>query len=165
MPLPYYRPNNRPLKQTLSTFYFYFQTTCFPFMELTLNVPAFIFPTVSLLMLAYTNRFLALASLIRTLHDRYKNEPSPGILAQMQNLRLRVRLIRDMQAVGVLSLFLSVASMFFILEEQIRLATWLFGGSLVLLMLSLALSMLEIYTSIRALNIQLGDMAHAGEKE
>jgi len=128
-------------------------------MELTLNVPAFIFPTVSLLMLAYTNRFLALASLIRTLHDRYKHEPNPRILAQLQNLRLRVRLIRDMQAVGVLSLFLSVASMFFILEEQMRLATWLFGGSLVLLMISLALSMAEIYTSIRALNIQLGDMA------
>jgi hypothetical protein len=63
-----------------------------------------------------------------------------------------------MQAVGVLSLFLSVASMFFILEEQMRLATWLFGGSLVLLMISLALSMAEIYTSIRAINIQLGDM-------
>src|SRR4028119_2473054 len=127
-------------------------------MELTLNVPAFIFPTVSLLMLAYTNRFLALAALIRSLHERYQKEPNPGILAQMQNLRLRVRLIRDMQAVGVLSLFLSVASMFFILEKQVRLATWLFGGSLVLLMVSLALSMAEIYTSIRALNIQLGDM-------
>ncbi|HEX8528990.1 MAG TPA: DUF2721 domain-containing protein [Cytophagales bacterium] len=127
-------------------------------MELTLNVPAFIFPTVSLLMLAYTNRFLALAALIRSLHERYQREPSPGILAQMQNLRLRVRLIRDMQAVGVLSLFLSVASMFFILGGRIMLATWLFGGSLVLLMVSLALSMAEIYTSIRALNIQLGDM-------
>ncbi len=125
---------------------------------MTLNVPAFIFPTVSLLMLAYTNRFLALAALIRSLHERYQKEPNPGILAQMQNLRLRVRLIRDMQAVGVLSLFLSVASMFFILEKQVRLATWLFGGSLVLLMVSLALSMAEIYTSIRALNIQLGDM-------
>ncbi len=127
-------------------------------MELTLNVPAFIFPTVSLLMLAYTNRFLALAALIRNLHERYQREPSPGILAQMQNLRLRVRLIRDMQAVGVLSLFLSVASMFFILGGQMLVATWLFGGSLVLLMISLALSMAEIYTSIRALNIQLGDM-------
>jgi len=136
-------------------------------MELTLNVPAFIFPTVSLLMLAYTNRFLALATLIRSLHERYQREPNPGILAQMQNLRLRlrVRLIRDMQAVGVLSLFLSVASMFFILERHMRLATWLFGGSLVLLMISLALSMAEIYTSIRALNIQLGDMTEkeAGE--
>ncbi len=128
-------------------------------MELSLNVPAFIFPTVSLLMLAYTNRFLAIAALIRTLHDRYQQQPSPGILAQMQNLRLRVRLIRDMQAMGVLSLFLSVASMFFIFEDQTRLAKWLFGGSLVLLMASLALSMLEIYTSIRALNIQLGDVA------
>jgi hypothetical protein len=64
-----------------------------------------------------------------------------------------------MQAMGVLSLFLSVASMFFIFEDQTRLAKWLFGGSLVLLMASLALSMLEIYTSIRALNIQLGDVA------
>ncbi len=127
-------------------------------MELSLNVPAFIFPTISLLMLAYTNRFLALASLIRSLHAKYQEAPDPLILAQLRNLRLRVRLIRDMQAVGVISLFLSVASMFFILEKQMLTAVYLFGASLVFLMLSLVLSMAEIYTSIRALNIQLGDM-------
>jgi hypothetical protein len=132
-------------------------------MELTLNVPAFIFPTVSLLMLAYTNRFLALASLIRSLHAKYKEEPHPLILAQLKNLRLRVQLIRDMQAVGVLSLFLSVASIFSMLNGRMQLGTYLFGASLALLMISLVLSVVEIYTSIRALNIQLSDMEEATE--
>lgn len=133
-------------------------------MELTLNAPALLFPTISLLMLAYTNRFLAIASLIRNLHARYQNEHNPNILAQIRNLRLRVRLIRDMQVLGVFSLLLCVLCMFLIFEEKIRIAQYIFGGSLVVLMVSLGLSITEIYLSIRALNIQLSDIEESTEK-
>ena len=44
-------------------------------MELSINTPALLFPAITLLMLAYTNRFLALASLVRSLHDEYNQAP------------------------------------------------------------------------------------------
>lgn len=134
-------------------------------MELTLNAPALLFPTVSLLLLAYTNRFLAIASLIRSLHARYKDEPDPLILAQIKNLKLRVILIRDMQVLGVLSLFLCVFCMFLIFGAQMRLAKYVFGFSLILLMASLALSIAELYTSVKAINIQLSDIEEKAREE
>jgi hypothetical protein len=127
-------------------------------MELTLNAPALLFPTVSLLLLAYTNRFLAIASLIRNLHARYKDEPDPLILAQIKNLKLRVILIRDMQVLGVVSLFLCVLCMFLIFGEQMRMAKYVFGSSLVLMMASLGFSIAELYMSIKAIEIQLSDI-------
>jgi hypothetical protein len=127
-------------------------------MELTLNAPALLFPTVSLLLLAYTNRFLAIASLIRNLHARYKDEPDPLILAQIKNLKLRVVLIRDMQVLGVVSLFLCVLCMFLIFGEQMRMAKYVFGSSLVLMMASLGFSIAELYMSIKAIEIQLSDI-------
>jgi hypothetical protein len=127
-------------------------------MELTLHAPALLFPTVSLLLLAYTNRFLALATLIRNLHAQYKTAPSPHILAQIHNLRRRVKLIRDMQVLGVFSLFLSALCMFLIFRENMLLAKYAFSASLLVLMASLGLSIAELYISIKALNIQLGDM-------
>lgn len=133
-------------------------TSAYNQMELTLNAPALLFPTVSLLLLAYTNRFLALATLIRNLHAQYKADPSPLILAQINNLRLRVKLIRDMQVLGVLSLFLSALCMLLIFQENILLAKYTFGASLLVLMASLGLSIAELYISIKALNIQLGDI-------
>jgi len=134
-------------------------------MELSLNVPAFIFPTVSLLMLAYTNRFLAIANLIRNLHAQHRRQPDPDLLAQIKNLRFRLRLIRDMQLIGVLSLFLSVASMFLIFESQHGWATTAFASSLVLLMISLSISIAEIIASIKALNIQLKDIEEVRDFE
>jgi hypothetical protein len=127
-------------------------------MELTLNEPALLFPTVSLLLLAYTNRFLALAGLIRNLHAQYKNEPSPLIWEQIKNLKLRVKLIRDMQVLGVFSLFLCVVCMLLIFQEKGQLAKYVFGGSLLALMISLGVSIAELYISIKALNIQLSDI-------
>lgn len=127
-------------------------------MELTLTTPALLFPTVSLLLLAYTNRFLAIAQLIRNLYAQYKNEPDPALLPQINNLKLRVRLIRDMQFLGISSLFLCVFCMLLLFSGEIILGKYVFGGSLLLLMSSLALSIREIQISIRALTIQLGDL-------
>jgi hypothetical protein len=39
--------------------------------QLSLTTPALLFSAISLLLLAYTNRFLAYASVVRNLHARY----------------------------------------------------------------------------------------------
>jgi len=128
-------------------------------MEITINTPALLFPAISLLMLAYTNRFLALASLIRNLHSNYKNHTDKeGVLKQIKNLRLRLKLIRQMQLFGVLSLFLCVLSMFFVYERFNFWANFLFAFSLIAMLVSLFLSLYEIQISTRALEIELGDI-------
>lgn len=127
-------------------------------MEITLTTPALLFPAISLLLLAYTNRFLALASLIRNLHSQNERDPNRILAAQIRNLRLRVLLIRNMQVFGVVSLLLCVVCMFVLFWGQIIIGKWIFGISLILLITSLTLSVVEIQISVRALNIQLGRM-------
>jgi hypothetical protein len=127
-------------------------------MELTLTTPALIFPTVSLILLAYTNRFLAVAALIRKLAAQYKDYPNKNIADQIKNLKLRVRLIRDMQMLSIFALFLSVLCMFFLYSGQTLLAEYIFGASLISLLVSLIMSLWEIQISTRALFIQLKDM-------
>ncbi|MEX0385714.1 DUF2721 domain-containing protein [Spiribacter onubensis] len=127
-------------------------------MDLTLGTPSLLFPAVSLLLLAYTNRFLALASLIRDLQAQYSSTQRHSLLAQIDNLRRRVHLIQYMQASGAASLLFCVASMFLIFGGMVVAARWLFGASLVLMMLSLALSVREIWISVTALDIQLSEM-------
>lgn len=127
-------------------------------MDLTLTTPALLFPTVSLLLLAYTNRFLAIATLIRGLHSKYKDNPSETLLVQIRNLRLRLRLIRDMQFLGILSLLLCVLCMYLIFEEHTRAAEYVFAISLLLLMASLGISAWEIHISTNALKAELGDL-------
>ncbi len=126
-------------------------------MEIDLTTPALLFPAISLLLLAYTNRFLALASLIRGLHRQYKEQPNSIIVGQIQNLRRRVVLIRNMQAFGITSLLLCVVCMFLLFAGEITLGKYIFGASLILLIVSLALSVVEIQISVRALNLQLSD--------
>lgn len=128
-------------------------------MEISINTPSLLFPAISLLMLAYTNRFLALASLIRNLKSSYKDHSDKkGVEQQIKNLRLRLRLIRQMQMFGVLSLFLCVLSMFFVYEQLSMWANFLFASSLIAMLVSLFLSLYEIQISTRALEIELGDM-------
>lgn len=127
-------------------------------MEITITTPALLFPAISLLLLAYTNRFLVIAQLIRGLHSEFKNDRNNPILSgQIANLRKRIYLIRNMQAFGVLSLFICVFCMFVLFAGQIFLGEILFGISLVLLMISLGVSIWEIQISVNALNIQLSD--------
>ncbi|MBP3193723.1 DUF2721 domain-containing protein [Natronogracilivirga saccharolytica] len=130
-------------------------------MSLDLSTPALLFPAISLLLLAYTNRFLTLATLIRNLHGKYKEEQDPLLFDQIRNLKLRTRLIRDMQVLGVISLFLSALCMLLLFQGYMPAAKWTFGFSLVFLLASLGLSVWEIQISIRALNIQLSDMSGA----
>jgi len=126
--------------------------------DISLTTPALLFPAISLLLLAYTNRFLTLANLIRKLHTDYQSEPDQQIIGQIKNLRKRVVLIRNMQALGISSLFLCVFCMFLIFAGKLMAGNVVFGISLLLLMASLALSIREIQISINALNIQLSDL-------
>jgi len=126
--------------------------------EITLITPSLLFSAISLLMLAYTNRFLSYAQLVRTLKDKYLENPDALTAAQITNLRKRLTLTRNMQWLGVGSLLLCVVTMFVIYIGFQTIAFWLFGLALVLLILSLAISVREIQISIRALDIYLSDM-------
>jgi len=127
-------------------------------MTISLTTPALLFPAISLLLLAYTNRFLTIAGLIRTLHKNYIENADKNIKAQIFNLKRRVNLIKNMQIFGIVSLLLCVLSMFLIYEELQFYGSLIFGVSLVLLMISLILSIIEIQISVKALNIQLDGM-------
>jgi hypothetical protein len=127
-------------------------------MKITLTTPALLFSAISLLLLAYTNRFLAIASLVRNLHAQNKQNPSKLLLGQISNLRRRIYLIKNMQILGITSLLLCVLCMFLIYVDRIMVAEWMFGVSLVLLLLSLALSVREIQISVNALDLHLSDM-------
>ena len=128
-------------------------------MHIEINTPALLFPAISLLLLAYTNRFLGLSSTIRSLHHEYQQRPDPKILGQLDNLRHRVALIRGMQISGTLSIFCCVISMVLVFVGYGEVATWVFGSSLLLMSLSLALSLRELFISGHALTILLADMA------
>ncbi|MCA1750865.1 MAG: DUF2721 domain-containing protein [Cryomorphaceae bacterium] len=125
---------------------------------LTLTTPALLFSAISLIMLAYTNRFLAYAAVIRNLHDKYLESKDKNLLAQIKNLRLRLNLTRYMQIFGITSLLLCVLTMFLIYVQQQVSAVWTFGVALLLLILSLALLIREIQISIRALSLHLNDI-------
>ena len=128
-------------------------------MELSITTPALLFPAISLLMLAYTNRFLALASLIRKLHDKYKKDPDQKhIVKQIKSLRARIRLIRSMQASGVVSFLFCVVCMYCIFRGWEQASYWIFALSMMSFMGSLILSLLEITLSMRALEVELMDM-------
>lgn len=122
---------------------------------MTLTTPALLFPALSLLLLAYTNRFLTLASLIRQLNKDQNACFDEKILSQIDNLKKRIILIRNMQFFGIASLFFCVFSMFMLFLKQIFVGEIIFGISLILMLLSLALSLKEILISIEALKIQL----------
>jgi hypothetical protein len=128
-------------------------------MEITFNTPALLFPAITLLLLAYTNRYLALANLIRKLHDEYmKGEKTHLLLKQIRILRLRITLVRWMQMLGVLSFLGCVICMYSIYREWPVLTRYAFAGSLLSLLTSLIISLFEISQSTKALEWELSDM-------
>jgi uncharacterized membrane protein len=128
-------------------------------MEISFNTPALLFPAISLLLLAYTNRFLALANLVRKLHDDYKGgERTQTLLRQIHSLRLRLRLVRYMQGLGVFSFLCSVISMYLIYNELNKIAGAVFATGLLSLLISLIVSLLEITQSTKALELELSDI-------
>jgi hypothetical protein len=127
-------------------------------MEINITTPALLFPAISLLMLAFTNRFLGLASVIRNLHATYKTFPDPKYLGQIGNLRRRIYLTRSMQFWGLASLILCTVCMFVLFAKQQILGKYLFAGSLICMIISLCVSVVEIQMSIGALDLHLQDI-------
>lgn len=126
--------------------------------HLTLTTPALLFSAISLILLAYTNRFLSYAALVRQLHSKYLDSPDEPLRRQISNLKKRLYLIRAMQVLGVSSLLLCVLCMFLIYVNWIGTAEITFGVALLLLIASLGASIHEILISIQALEVQLSDM-------
>ena len=129
--------------------------------ELSLTTPALLFSAVSLILLAYTNRFLSYAQLVRTLKEQHLQHPSKVTRAQIDNLRRRLHLTRTMQLLGVTSLFLCVVTMFLIYVGLMLLSAYVFGAALLLLVGSLGVSIWEIQISVRALEIHLKEIGRA----
>ncbi len=127
--------------------------------EININTPALLFPAITLLMLAYTNRFLSLATLVRRLHDEYmRGEKEKHLLRQIRNIRTRLNLIRYMQAFGVLSFLCCVLCMYTLFRGWMQPAHWIFAASLICLLVSIVLSLLEIHKSTRAIELELSDI-------
>ena len=125
-------------------------------MEINLNTPALLFPAISLLLLAYTNRFLAIANVVRKLHEDYtKNNEDEATVLQIRNLRKRLRYIRLMQGAGVFSFLLCVVCMYSIYNGWMLAANFIFATSLLSLLFSLLCSLIEIFLSLNALEVLL----------
>ena len=133
-------------------------------MNLELATPALLFSATSLILLAYTNRFLTIAQIIRSLKKNYDEDRNSTILEQIKNLNLRLNLIRYMQLFGVLSLFLSVFAMLLLFVNQQLTAIYLFSFSLLSLLVSLAISFWEISISVSALQLHLSDLIDNSKK-
>ncbi|MBL7798354.1 MAG: DUF2721 domain-containing protein [Saprospiraceae bacterium] len=127
-------------------------------MELDIQTPALLFPAVSLLMLAYTNKFLAIANLIRKLYSDYEKNQHISLIAQISNLRRRLMLIRWMQVGAVASILFCVVTMFLIYEGFQGWAKVLFAVSLLLMITSLVISIVELFLSAGALRLLLRDL-------
>ena len=127
-------------------------------MDLQLTVPALLFPAISLLYLSYNGRFLALAQLIRDLHERWQEEGDDTIYGQIQNLRLRLNFIRWMQISGATSFILAASSMTALFYGYAQAGELLFGGSLVMLIASVGYLLRENIISVHALELQLGSL-------
>lgn len=129
--------------------------------ELTLTTPAVLFSAISLIMLAYTNRFLAYAAVIRDLHAKYLKKKDAVLMAEIQNIKQRLYLTRSMQIFGISSLLLCVLTMFLIYIKQHTLGIWVFGAALILLIVSLALLIKEIQISVKALEHHISDIENS----
>ncbi len=126
--------------------------------ELNITTPALMFSAVSLILLAYTNRFLAYAQIVRNLYSEFKINKDSILIDQIKNLRRRLHMIRSMQIFGVSSLFLSMGSMLFLYLDMSLLGGISFGAGILSMIISLAISLWEIQISVKALDLHLKDM-------
>ncbi len=125
---------------------------------MTITTPALLFPAISLLLLAYTNRFVVLAQLIRQLHGNHKKNPQASIIPQIKNLKTRISLVKTMQAFGILSFLICTFSMFFLFTGQPAIGNAAFGTSIALLSLSLCIALWEVLISGGAIMYELNDL-------
>jgi uncharacterized membrane protein YtjA (UPF0391 family) len=129
-------------------------------MDITINTPALLFPAISLVLLAYTNRYLALANRVRNLHDKYLEKGVNDLVlhGQIKSIRYRLKLIRNMQMLGMISIITCIFCIFLIYIEKTGIAQLLFAFGLMTFLISLCISLLEISMSNKALELELSDM-------
>lgn len=131
-------------------------------MTLEVSTPALLFPAISLLFLSFTNRFLHLAALIRQLYGAWSEKRDETLMEQISNLRRRLTLIRWMQFLGAISLFLCVVSMLAVVGDTQWLAVPCFWAALALMGASLVCLMIEVWISGGALRILLKTLEERG---
>ena len=127
-------------------------------MEIDITTPALLFPAISLLLLAYTNRFLTTGQLIRQLKGSVIDGDYSTIQDQIGNLSQRVKLIILMQVFGVASILMCTISMISFFYQMQSLGNKSFLFSLLLMVLSLLISLWEIVISGKALGFELQHM-------
>ena len=127
-------------------------------MNLSIETPALLFSATSLILLAYTNRFLTIAQIVRSLKKNYDQDHNKSILIEIKNLNRRITLIRYMQLFGVLCLFLSVFAMLLLFLNYETIGIYVFGVSLLSLLISLGISFWEVSISVNALRVHLKDL-------
>jgi hypothetical protein len=128
---------------------------------LNFNTAGLLFPTLSLLMLAYTNRYLGLTSAARSLAARYREAPDARLAQQVASLGERLGLVRHTQAQGVLSLLSCTACLGALFMGSQVAARFAFAAALLFMMVSLVTSLREIHLSIRAIQIELDSLLGA----
>jgi len=128
-------------------------------MTLEVSTPALLFPAISLLFLAFTNRFLHLSALVRKLHSDWLEKRDDVLRAQIENLRSRIGLIRAMQMFGAVSLLLCVVSMLAVIAAFAQTAVITFLAALLLMAASLGCLIFEVWISGGALRILLNAVA------
>ncbi len=129
-------------------------------MDISINTPALLFPAISLVLLAYTNRYLALANRVRSLHDKYLEKGVNDLVlhGQIKSIRYRLKLIRNMQMLGMIAIITCIFCIFLIYIERTGIAHVLFAFGLMVFLVSLCISLLEISLSNKALELELSDM-------
>jgi len=127
-------------------------------MEIEISTPALLFPAISLLLLAYTNRFLTTGQLIRSISRQAKEQKNQDLSGQIENLKRRLELTKWMQFFGVVSMLMCTVSMFSLFLGYYPFGKNIFGLSLLTMCLSLIISLWEVYISSNALNLELEDL-------
>ncbi len=127
-------------------------------LSMSLTTPALLFPAISLLLLAYTNRFLVLTKVIRELNHATEEGSRDMIVRQIYSLRRRVWMVKFMQSFGCFSFILCTFSMFALYLGFQLIGQWLFGISLILLSISLIFSLYEIIISTDAIKVELENL-------
>lgn len=125
---------------------------------LSLTTPSLLFSAISLILLAFTNRFLSYAAVVRNLKEQAEKHPEQSRLSQIENLYLRLRLVKMMQTLGVVSFLMCVLSMLFIFVDLNRVATYMFLLALLFMALSLVVCLWEIRISVKALELNLDNL-------
>lgn len=123
-----------------------------------LQTPTLLFPALSLLILAYTNRFLGITQVIRVLHADLQKDISNDqfYMGQINSLTKRIKLIINAQHFGIFSLMLCVVSMFCMLWNK-NTSIVFFFLALGSLFVSLIFVIKELSISQHALNYILDD--------